>query len=192
MGGLLEGSLYSQKRTKLDRWVQNRIIWLQSKPPCLEKSQHCIWKKELPPNSEAWWWKCEDLGLLFYKEPWILWHINKFLTRISCHQSGSWSWDKNGLCNKTMTQSIPAKLQRNGFRERGLVLWIGPVKVWALIQLKCCGETWNKVILMFFYKNSDHVWRVHKLQSDAFEFNYFAANVFFPPKRLNYSSQKWL
>ena len=97
MGGLLEGSLYSQKRTKLDRWVQNRIIWSQSKPPCLEKSQHCIWKKELPPNSEAWWWKCEDLGLLFYKEPWILWHINKFLTRISCHQSGSWRWDENGI-----------------------------------------------------------------------------------------------
>lgn len=64
-------------------------------------------KKKTPPESEALWWKYKSLGLLFcLQTPGQLQGtmnfqvINKFLTRISCHESMSWSWNGNELPRK--------------------------------------------------------------------------------------------
>lgn len=79
------------------------------------KNQH-TWRKEPSSNSEAWWWRCEGLGLLFcfctstspfYPRN----HELSSLSSESCHQPGRWSRDECGLCIKTMTRNIPAKLQ---------------------------------------------------------------------------------
>lgn len=133
-GEWVEGSLCSQKRTKLPcfnlprehlgkpeafwksiLWtdVSTRIIWLQSKTSILGE-------QNLPPTvkhdgGDVKVWVCSSASASeppFYPRN----HELSSLSSKSCYQSGRWSWDECGLCIKIMTRNIPTKLQWDWYR----------------------------------------------------------------------------
>lgn len=137
MGGLLEGSLNSK--------IKNEAAHFNFAREHLDKPE-AFWfsgqmsprwfghmKKEPPLNSVAWWRKCEGLERIFCfwddailsKKTWILRPIN--------YWSESPAISQEIEAGPRTIQSIPAKPQINGLKERGCILWIGLLKVWTSI-----------------------------------------------------------
>lgn len=145
MGPLREGNLCSQKkeqsclfaREHLDKpkafWKS--ILWTdESKIDSFghnqnhqQKSQHWIPRKEPPPNSEAWWWKCKGLGLLFCLRAWTTPYYPGKL-EISGLSTNSWRESpaiSHGAKAGTKMSDETRQRPGNGLKEGRFILWIG-------------------------------------------------------------------
>lgn len=101
----------------LDRWVQNWIIWPQSQALCLENSQHCISRKELPTvkrgGGKVKVWACFSAsgpGQQYYWKPWILRPFNKvFIPVIGVELGQKWSVQQVQQWPKAFQQNFKRK-----------------------------------------------------------------------------------